>query len=237
MTSQIMNRAGLHNELSRQTITIHPFNNLFNINNISIEKDWSSAAYLVPFLAACQSGNIFFEDLSLNSCQGDKVFCDYMPLFGIQVCEENNGIRMVKTGKPNLLSKETKLIKLDMTDTPDLFPTLAVAAAISGMDVEFRGLENLRYKESDRILAVNDNLGRLGYRTEIIDDGRFRIHDDFKGSHGINHESTSTSDSILIKTYHDHRIAMAFSAFKGIRNTTIDDINCISKSFPGFLFI
>lgn len=105
----------------------------------------------------------------------------------------------------------------------DELPMLAVLAARSRNGVEITGAKELRVKESDRIEAVSENLQRMGIRFEELEDG-WRI------------EGEQSPRGADLKSFGDHRIAMAFSvaAWSAAGASQIDDTRCVSISFPEF---
>lgn len=161
---------------------------------ITVEGDWSNAAY---FLAANQLGcNILVEGLAEDSLQGDRAIVDYLSELDINPT-------------------------IDLSDTPDLFPVLAVIAAAK-KGATFTGISRLRYKESDRIQSVNALLENIGIKATwngssmTVEPGKF---------HG------GTVDS-----YGDHRIAMAaaIASITADGPVTILNADCIQKSYPMF---
>ena len=98
--------------------------------------------------------------------------------------------------------KNRSLTAWDFSSCPDLYPAAAVACHVLGLQPVFSGLQSLRLKESDRIAAVEEGLRLMVQNPQAI-----------------------------VKTYADHRIAMAFLA-AGFR---VDNTACISKSYPAFL--
>ncbi len=108
----------------------------------------------------------------------------------------------------------------------DEIPVLAVAAAMATGTTTVRGAAELRHKESDRIASTVENLRAMGAKVEETPDG-FVI------------EGTGRLTGAGINTRGDHRIAMAF-AIAGLiadGDTTLDDVGCISISYPGFMEI
>jgi len=107
--------------------------------------------------------------------------------------------------------------------TIDEYPILSVAAALADGVTTFCDVEELRYKESDRIAAMTDGLRRLGVEVEERRDG-MTIH----GGGPLKGAS--------VKSYADHRVAMAL-AIAGLSSrggVEIDDADCVDISFPGF---
>lgn len=163
-------------------------------SRVQVEGDWSAAAF---WLAANALGSrVTCEGLRANSAQGDRA--------------------MVR--RLNELGGE-----IDVSDTPDLVPALAVAAAAYPGRTQITGAARLRMKESDRLRAVADMLRALGGQAEehadglMIDGGR-----PFTGGtvNGVN----------------DHRIVMAaaIAATAARGDVTITDAQAVAKSYPNF---
>ncbi len=108
----------------------------------------------------------------------------------------------------------------------DEFPALFIAAACAEGRTVLRGAEELRVKESDRIAAMAEGLETLGVSVEVLEDGI--IIDGF-GSAG-------SFGGGVINSFHDHRIAMAFSvaALRANDAIRIRDVMNVATSFPGF---
>lgn len=104
----------------------------------------------------------------------------------------------------------------------DEFPALFIAAACAEGRTVLRGAEELRVKESDRIAAMAEGLTTLGVRNEVLDDGIIIDGGPMGGG--------------VIHTYHDHRIAMAFSiaALRAEKEISVMDCDHVATSFPGF---
>ena len=112
-------------------------------------------------------------------------------------------------------------IDVDMNDTPDVVQTLAPVAAFAKGKTRIRNVRNLRYKETDRITAIVNELKKVGVEASEFEDGIEII--------------PSPPHSADISTYNDHRMAMSFSLLglriKGIR---IKNPECVEKTFPDF---
>ena len=104
----------------------------------------------------------------------------------------------------------------------DEFPALFIAAACAEGTTVLRGAEELRVKESDRIASMAEGLTTLGIANEVLEDG-IVIHG-------------GTLGSGVIRTFHDHRIAMAFSvaALRAEGEIRVLDCDHVATSFPGF---
>jgi len=110
----------------------------------------------------------------------------------------------------------------DLSDTPDLVPTIAVLALFADGSTAIRNVGNLRLKETDRLAALSCQLAKLGAAVEEYEDG-LTIH------------SPHELRPAVIDTYDDHRMAMAFAlAGLGADGVVIMDPQCVGKTFPGF---
>jgi 3-phosphoshikimate 1-carboxyvinyltransferase len=113
-------------------------------------------------------------------------------------------------------------VDVDMRDIPDTAQTLAALAPFACSATRIRGIATARLKETDRIAAACAELRRIGVQVEEFEDGMLiQPCTDFRPA--------------VIKTYNDHRMAMAFSLV-GLRvpGISIENPACVSKTFPDF---
>ncbi len=128
--------------------------------NVSLEADWSSAAFWYEYVAI-HGGELFLEGLTSDTLQGDKIVTDiYAKYFGVETKFEENGAKIKKSSIFNLQSS----ISLDFERTPDLYPSVALTCERLGIELQATGTERLRYKESDRIEAVEKHEVRNDHR-------------------------------------------------------------------------
>jgi len=188
---------------------------------LTIEGDWSSASY---FYAVCAltKNTIFIADLNEQSCQGDSLCAKFFKDLGVKTTFTKNGCELTYFGK------QIESINWDLSGVPDLAPTLIVAAAALKIEGTIFGIENLKYKECNRIEALNENLSQFGYtllqNTENID--VFYLQK--------SQELSVDGITKLITTHSDHRMAMAFAPLAVQYDIAFDDIECVEKSFPNF---
>ena len=150
-----------------------------------------------------------------DSLQGDSYIVDHLRSMGAFIeCNDNGVVAMPS----HLFGTE-----LGCTDTPDLVPVLAVAAAVAQGTTLFTGVGRLRYKESDRLVAVRDLLAAFGIISQIGED-TFTVY-------GGEPVATTSVDS-----YSDHRIAMSAAVMSAVASgiTTIKEYTCVAKSYPLF---
>lgn len=179
-----------------------------------VEPDASTASYFYA-AAAVSGGRVKVAGLHRKGClQGDIRFVDVLAAMGCSVEDEPDGV--VVAGPARLAG-----LTIDMGDISDTFMTLAAIAPLADAPVTITGVANVRLKESDRIAAMEDNLGRLGVRTESGSD-YLRIH-------------PGTPTAGHVDPVGDHRIAMSFAVL-GLRvpGLLIDDPECVSKTCPTF---
>ncbi|MFZ5818871.1 MAG: 3-phosphoshikimate 1-carboxyvinyltransferase [Chloroflexota bacterium] len=183
-------------------------------SNYQIESDASAASYFFAAPAVC-GGTVRVENISRKSVQGDIRFLDVLEQIGCTVEETENCILV--TG-----CSELRGLDVDMRDIPDTAQTLAVIAPFASSPTRIRGIASARVKETDRVAATCAELTRLGVRVEEHEDG-MTIY------------PTLNLRPANIRTYNDHRMAMAFSLV-GLRVLGVDIENpgCVSKTFPDF---
>ncbi len=179
----------------------------------TVEGDWSQAAFFL--VAGALGGDVTVLGLDMNTTQGDKGILDVLKSFGAEIEIKENSVRCVKS--------RLKGCVVDATDIPDLVPIVAALGAFSGGKTIIKGAQRLRYKESDRIKSVVDNLKLIGTDVTETEDGMI-----INGSARLH--------SARLKGYNDHRIVMAFSVAALFLDgeTVIDDAESINKSYPAF---
>ena len=127
-----------------------------------------------------------------------------------------------------LLTKDTPAtmdcFQYDFTDCPDIAQTFMVLCAALNIPAHLTGLETLSIKETDRLAAPKTELENLGCEISITADS-------FSIKKGI----TDFSQAATIATYHDHRMAMAFTPLQLVFNeVNIKDPQVVNKSYPSF---
>lgn len=212
MTVKVMADYGVDVKETEFGYLIHG-NQQFKKLDYTVEGDWSQAAFFL--VAGAIGGNITVNGLDMNSTQGDKEIVNVIRNFGGNITVDDNEIRC--------FGGELKGTEIDASDIPDLVPIIAVLAAFAKGKTVIKGAERLRYKESDRIESVVQNLKLLGAQVQETTDGMI-----INGGKKLN--------SAKLKGFNDHRIVMAFSvAGLYIDGTVeIDDAESINKSYPSF---
>lgn len=211
MTLNCLERFGIKVSFSTDLREFEVIKQTYKPAKYKVEGDWSSASYLLALGAL--SGEVEVENLNPESLQGDKMILNFLRDMGAWV-EVNKD--SVTVGKSRL-----KAIQADLSDCIDLLPTMAVLAAMANGVSEFVGIERARLKESNRVSALREGLEKMGIK---VGEERNRLT-----------IAGSRPKGSVIDTKGDHRIAMAFSVLGSIAGeTTINDAECISKTFPQF---
>jgi 3-phosphoshikimate 1-carboxyvinyltransferase len=183
-----------------------------------VEADWSGASYWCAFVSVADKAEIFLPGLRENSAQGDIRILEFMRPLGVGARFERGGVQLYKTDAQSTA-------EYDFTDNPDLAQTVAVTCALKGVPCRMRGLESLRIKETDRIEALRSELAKIGASMQEEEPGLWLLmpppHD-------------RIPDTIRIRTYEDHRMAMAFAPLATLRNVVIEDPDVVRKSYPRF---
>ena len=211
MTMECLKEFGIDIEFSNDFNEFSVIKQLFRPADYVVEGDWSSASYLLALGAV--SGKIEVENLQLESMQGDKILLYFMREMGAVIEEKRKSIMVKSSG--------LQAIKVNLEDCIDLLPTMAILAATATGTSEFVGISRARIKESNRVAAIVDGLSRLGLKV-VEERDRLKI-------------TGNKPHSAIIDSCNDHRIAMAF-AILGMKTggITIDNAECVSKTFPGF---
>ncbi len=216
MTLSMLAQAGIRYTWIDNTIDIEQ--QTFKKTTIYIEPDWSAASYWYAIAALADEASIFLPGLNGYSLQGDSQITEIMANFGITSQFKNGGV---------FLKKEPKKIErkiFDLRECPDLAQTLVVICAALGHSCTFTGLETLKIKETNRILALQTELAKIGVSfTEK------------NLSYKLDCSQLHFPEKININTYEDHRMAMAFAplALK-IKQVEIEEKQVVEKSYPYF---
>lgn len=216
MTLAMLEQVGISNDWDENIITIGPQS--FNEATLYVEPDWSAASYWYAIAALADEASIFLPGLNGYSLQGDSKITEIMANFGITSQFKNGGVYLKKEPK----KVERKIF--DLKECPDLAQTIVVVCAALGHDATFTGLETLKIKETNRVLALQTELAKIGVK---FIEKNFSYKLDCSGLH--------FPEKVTISTYEDHRMAMAFAplALK-IASLEIEEKQVVEKSYPYF---
>ncbi len=217
MTLGMLAEFGIASEWQGNTIRIEPQD--FLPVPFRVESDWSAASYWYQIASFAPDFNIFLKGLRKESYQGDSRIADFFAQIGVGSEFTPEGIRLFSNGI------HCELMQLDLTDQPDLAQTLVVTCALKGIRFRFTGLQSLKIKETDRITALKQELKKLGY---LITDRNDSILE-------WNGERCEPEADAVLKTYEDHRMAMAFAPAALLCGAvSMEEPGVVSKSYPAF---
>ena len=185
-----------------------------NPTKIFVEGDASSASYF--FAAASLAGSIEIKGVTKDSIQGDLKFLDIISKMGAKIEYKSDSIQVTK-------ASGLKGLEIDCVEIPDAAMTLAIMAVFADKPTKLKNIGSWRVKETDRILAMNNELTKMGVEVSTTHDSM------------TIYPQKQLNDNISIETYNDHRIAMCFSLFclKNL-NITIQNPNCVNKTYPDY---
>jgi len=148
MTLAMLQQAGIQHEWNDNVISIA--HQEFRETSLLVEPDWSAASYWYAIAALADEADLFLPGLTQYSLQGDSVITEIMANFGITSQFKNGGVHLQKEVKPIF----RKIF--DLKECPDLAQTVIVVCAALGHEATFTGLETLKIKETDRVLALQN---------------------------------------------------------------------------------
>lgn len=220
MTIGLLQQFGVEVSLNANTILVAPGAPKAEIGEYSIESDWSAASYWYSICALQTNSEIKLSQLSPLSSQADAILPDLYRQLGVATRVTEKGPVLTHTGEAT-----TDLFKYDFTNCPDIAQTVAVTCAGLGIGAILTGLQTLRIKETDRILALQTELRKLGVDT-VADETSLQLMP--RNSQPLRfHEPVST--------YGDHRMAMSFAPLALCGSSlSIAQPEVVSKSYPGF---
>ena len=215
MTLSIMAYFGVESEWKGNCITIKQ--QVYQAKNITIESDWSAAAFWLEIVSLSRESNITLKGLHKNSWQGDQKVLSLFEGLGVKGNLTDNGLSIRKSGVINVLRQ------YNLLDTPDLAQPLISALAGTEKETLITGLQTLQIKETDRLKALKKELKKLGVKATIN-----------KQALKLKSINLQTPKEILA-TYNDHRMAMCLAPLAlQTEGIIIQDIDVVEKSYPTF---
>jgi 3-phosphoshikimate 1-carboxyvinyltransferase len=192
----------------------------YQSTHFAVESDWSGASYWYSMVALSPFEDTQLELLGLkeNSLQGDSAIQNIMLPLGVKSTYTGRGFLLTKT-------KAEPTLAWDFSQCPDLAQTICVVAAAKNITLTLTGIESLKVKETDRVLALQQEVAKLGAQiVEVEANHLYELRPNF-----------STCDAIpRIATYDDHRMAMAFAPLGLLTEIIIEEPEVVAKSYPSF---
>ena len=219
MTLSLMQDFGVSYTWDENVIEIKPSE--YCAREFTVENDWSAASYWYSIVALSEDKSIKLKYLLSESLQGDSKLVELYKPLGVDTTFVDSGV--VISRKVGI--KLPSFYDISLKEQPDLAQTLVVSCLLLDVPFKFSGLENLKIKETDRIAALINECKTLGFVLKELESGVL----------SWDGEKCSVAEEIVIKTYEDHRMAMAFApAVIKYGSMIIDEPDVVTKSYPSF---
>jgi len=223
-TERLLPHFGGKLAVSNESIKVAPQRN-FTPNNFTIPGDPSSVAFWIAAVLLLENSEMTFKNVLLNKTR--LGFIEVVKRMGAEIKIEFETETPEPVGTISVKSSPIKGVEVFPEEIPSLIdeiPILMVLATKARGTTKVTGAKELRVKESDRLQAMEDNLIKMGIKLTCFEDG-FTLEGE-----------QSLKGGAEIETFHDHRIAMAFSiaALSADAPITIKDHEIVNVSYPGF---
>lgn len=216
MTCALLRQQGVDVVFEGQDIRVAPLLEP-DSKEVWVESDWSSASYFFGLAALANNAHLKLSTYKADSFQGDRVLVDIYKQLGVVSHMGENHLLLEKS---NASKGE---LNFDLADAPDIAQTIAVSCYGMGVGCHLTGLHTLKIKETDRLVALETELSKLGADIQVTNDS---LH--------LKPRTGAIVPHVAIDTYHDHRMAMAFAPLGLLVPITIIDPEVVSKSYPEF---
>ena len=217
MTVDLLNKIGVKIIAKKNYFKVFELQKI-NPIKISVESDWSSASYFYSIVAMAEIGySITLSSFNKSSLQGDSNIAEIYKLFGVKTIYTEKKIKLEKV-KSNM-----DKFSYNLTSNPDLAQTICITCLGLGYSCNLTGLHTLKIKETDRLIALKNELRKFGLTVAINEDSiSFGRHKDI------------LKPNVMIETYDDHRMAMSFACLAMKTNIIICNPSVVTKSYISF---
>ena len=217
MTLSLLNQLTIETSFEGNIIKVFPKESIQK-QTVVVESDWSSASYFYSIIASAAIGSsIKLSAYKQESLQGDSCLAEIYTHFGVATTFGKDCIILKKEGKTN-----AETLAINLKNAPDIAQTIAVTCFSEGISCNLTGLHTLKIKETDRLEALKEELTNLGALISVTNDS---LHLE---------RSSEINQNIAIKTYNDHRMAMAFAPLALKVPIKILNAEVVTKSFQKF---
>jgi len=226
MTTEVLEQAGVEVSFSTSRGSNDYYFHVeggrsYDLPRFTVPGDFSSASYLLA-AAAITDSKLKVRNL-FPSEQGDSRIVELLKDMGAAIrWDRVSGVVEVNGAESTGLTG----ITVDMRENPDLVPTIAVLAAVADGTTEITGVAHLRYKETDRLRFLAEELPKLGVRVKEREDGLLIEGRKEKG----------LTAAAKVYSHDDHRLAMSLciAALATRGETVVEGTECVNISYPGF---
>ena len=206
-------------------IIVHPLKSKLNSIDISVPSDPSSAAFFVALAVINNNSNLKLTNVLLNDSRIG--FVEVLNKMNCLITKSNESVHNgEKVGDLTISASNLKAIEIESETIPSIIdevPILAVVAAFANGTTVFKNVEELKYKECDRLNAIIHNLEAFGIKA-------------YEKNNDLFVEGGKVKRMPKITTFDDHRIAMAFTilSLTSFEKYELDNIQCVDISLPNF---
>ena len=213
LTIRIMKDFGVNVDFNENSLHLKKNQKYINLRKYTVEPDCSSAAYFWALGTIVDTE--FYTEISEISAQPDFKFLQILKQMGAEVERVENLLKVS--------AKSVSGIEVDMGNMPDQVPTLAVLALMADSKTVIKNIAHLKYKESNRIHDLLENIKKLGGNIN------------YKNGNLMIYPLKNRPNKTEIDAFNDHRIAMAFSLLKAkYKDISISGLDAVAKSYPDF---
>ncbi len=217
MTRQILERAGIHVVVKNaREFRITGGQRYKGLKNFHVPSDWGLAAFFMSAAALLRSDVTLRGYFNDDLVQSDGAILPFLSKMGLKMTRSSTSIRIKG---PCVLKGGVFSLK----DCPDLVPIMAVTAMFAKGVTRLKDISHARVKESDRISDLRQELLKVGAKIEE------------KKDELIIYPQAEYASGAVLDPHHDHRLAMAFAVLGLKVGVSVRDMECTSKSYPGFV--
>jgi 3-phosphoshikimate 1-carboxyvinyltransferase len=218
-TIRLLNYIGVNTDWVKEEILIE--HELHDGTEMSVEPDWLAASYWYQMAAIASKAEIKLNGLNFDSVQSYAIVKEIFEPLGVKTIASSNGVTLKK------IKSKIKSFEYDFSNNPDLVPTIATTCVVLKIPFRFSGIEVLRNKDTDRVMALQSQMAKLGAKLKVEKRGNLETFS-FDGKATI-----PSKGSMAFSTFGDHRMVMSIAplAILGVK-VCIDEPRVVSKSYP-----
>lgn len=225
MTLSVMREFGARYSWRENVITVEA--KPYHAKDFIVEADWSAASYFYEMVAFSSLAQLQLNGVFEDSLQGDQIIADLMEPFGVLSKFNKGGVLLTKNMRIG------NMFEQDFIECPDIAQTLMSTCAGTGQFGVFRGLDTLRIKETDRIVAMQAELKKVDVSIEQLPESWEHV----PGQAAFSCKGMAKQPEVVpvIETYKDHRMAMALAPLSMVSGPLkIEHPEVVNKSYPGY---
>ena len=224
MTVKMMEYYGVRVIWEGNTITVP--HQSYQPRPFKVDADWSAASYWYEMLALSEGGTLLLKGLKPDSLQGDSRVADLFKPLGVRTEYVGEGVLIASDG---VFPTICKPLEFDVSNTPDVFPSILVSCVVLHIEAVFYGISTLFLKESDRVNSLITELSKYYTFINIMDVNKLII-----GKSSLM-DSSVNGMNLSFSIFKDHRLAMALAGLSvRFDQVAVDRPDVVNKSYPAF---